>query len=51
MKANGQNDLQESERTTSKAVRRAIRPPKKAAPATEELRGWAKSAIKSRNKS
>jgi hypothetical protein len=51
MKANSQNDLHESGRLISKTIKRTIRSPKKAAPATEELRGWAKSTLKSRNKS
>ncbi|MGZ8899173.1 MAG: hypothetical protein ACXW3Z_03680 [Limisphaerales bacterium] len=51
MKSNAQNDLQQPERTISKTLKRAVRPARKSAPATEELRGWAKSAIKSRNKS
>jgi len=45
------NDLQGAERPISKTLKRAIRRPRKEAPATQELRGWAKSAIKARNKS
>jgi hypothetical protein len=45
------NDLRDTEHSLSKTLKRAIRKPRKNAPATEELRGWAKSAIKSRNKS
>jgi hypothetical protein len=51
MKPNSSNDLQEPEQSATKALKRTIRRPRKNAPATDQLRGWAKSAIKSRNKS
>jgi len=45
------NDLEDKEESLGKRVKRTIRRPKKAAPAPDALRGWAKSSIKSRNKS
>lgn len=51
MKSNGQSDLQQPKRTIAKTLKRTVRPARKSVPATDELRGWAKSAIKSRNKS
>lgn len=51
MKSNGQNELQQPERALAKTLKRTVRPARKAVPATDALRGWAKSAIKSRNKS
>jgi hypothetical protein len=51
MKSSTTNDLHDREAPISKTIKRTIRRPRKAAPATAELRGWAKSAIKSRNKS
>ena len=51
MKSNSPSDLQEAEYSPAKSLKRAIRRPRKKAPATDQLRGWAKSAIKSRNKS
>ena len=44
-------DLQERSRGKLKTFSRAIRRPRKIAPEPETLRGWAKSSIKSRNKS
>jgi hypothetical protein len=43
-------DLQEPEQPISAVVKRAVRRPKKPALAQDQLRGWAKSAIKGRNK-
>ena len=51
MKSSATNDLRDHDAPISKTIKRTIRRPRKAAPATQELRGWAKSAIKSRNKS
>jgi hypothetical protein len=45
------SDLEERETTLGKTIKRSIRKPKKIAPAPESLRGWAKSAVKGRNKS
>jgi hypothetical protein len=46
-----QSDLLETDQGLRKSIKRAIRPPKKQAPAPEALRGWAKSAMRSRSKS
>jgi hypothetical protein len=46
-----ESDLQESDQNLRKTIKRAIRRPKKEAPAPDSLRGWAKSAVRSRNKS
>jgi hypothetical protein len=46
-----ESDLQESDQSLGKSIKRAIRRPKKPAPAPEVLRGWAKSAVRSRSKS
>jgi hypothetical protein len=45
------HDLEETNRPLSKRIKRTIRRPRKTAPEPETLRGWAKSSIKSRNKS
>jgi hypothetical protein len=45
------DDLRDTNRPLARTVKRAVRRPRKTVPASEELRGWAKSAIKSRNKS
>jgi hypothetical protein len=44
-------DLEETDRSIGKTVKRAVRRPRKTAPAAETLREWAKSAVKTRNKS
>jgi len=46
-----ENDLQDPNQNLGKSIKRAIRRPKKQAPAPEALRGWAKSAVRSRSKS
>jgi hypothetical protein len=51
MKPVENQDLQDTDQSIGKMVKRAIRRPRKAASGAEALRGWAKSAIKSRNKS
>jgi hypothetical protein len=45
------SDLAEKTPSVGRRVKRIILPPKKLAPAPGALRGWAKSSIKSRNKS
>ena len=45
------SDLKEQNRSTVKKVVRAVRKPRKVAPASENVRGWAKSSLKSRSKS
>lgn len=51
MKEMESRDLQDTHQSLVKTVRRAIRRPRKSAPAPDALRGWAKSSVKSRNKS
>jgi hypothetical protein len=51
MKSVENNDLRETDRPMLKNIKRAIRRPRKTAPVPETLRGWAKSSVKSRNKS
>jgi hypothetical protein len=46
-----ESDLQQPDQSLGKSIKRAIRRPKKNAPAPETLRGWAKSAIRGRSKS
>ena len=51
MKRGLSKDFEDKDSSPIKKLKRAIRRPKKVAPEPETLRGWAKSSIKSRNKS
>ena len=51
MKSVENHDLQEPEQSVGKTIKRAIRRPRKVAPKPEVLREWARSSVKSRNKS
>jgi hypothetical protein len=44
-------DLKEKEQGLLGKLKSTVRRPKKLAPAPENLRGWAKSAVRGRNKS
>ena len=50
MKSDHNSDLHETDQPLGKKLKKAVLPTK-TAPAKEELRGWAKSAVKGRNKS
>lgn len=51
MKEMPPSDLKPKDQSRIKSITRAVRRPRKLAPEPENLRGWAKSSIKSRNKS